>query len=224
SPAATESCRLAPPAAIAHGSLVDPTSARPSPTSSSGSTTTIAATPGCASNAATLRCRTVRPPRSISCLGIALPVRVPRPPATMMTPTDMSIQLDLRRDDVAHLLRQRAGIGPAQAARLDWRVQVHLDVPGAGHQPSFQHDVSRARDRHRPDRQVRIDCQQEDAALEASDPAVAAARAFREDDERRLVAHHPLHLLQHARAGIVTVDEQVPGTLQVPAEEREAAE
>src|SRR5262245_573334 len=55
---------------------------------------------------------------------------------------------------------------------------------------ALRHEAPGATTDHRHDRQAEADGQHEGALLELAEPAVAAARAFREDDERVAVVAH----------------------------------
>ena len=66
------------------------------PVCSAGSTTTISAPGSAAAKLLIVRANMGMPPSSMNCLGRAPPMRLPPPPATMMTPVCRSISVSFR--------------------------------------------------------------------------------------------------------------------------------
>ena len=108
---ATESCRR-----VAAGDERAGTRRRarpapaPSPTSSGGSTTTSSADARMPIERVDAALQHRRPPRSSSCFGTSPPMRVPRPAATMMTPTDMRTILAVEVIDAGPDVSGRIGV------------------------------------------------------------------------------------------------------------------
>ena len=127
------------------------------------------------------------------------------------------------RDDGVHALGELPRVvnrGRLHRRRLNRIVDDQSDVRRLGPQPSFRHHRAGADDRDRDDRQLRFDREQEAARLEFRDMTVAAAGAFRIDDQRRLRDQRPPPLENAGAIGILAVDEEMLAAFQMPAEHR----
>src|SRR5262245_28964668 len=94
-------------------------------------------------------------------------------------------------DDRAHPCGERVPVLESQPGSGDGSLDHDLDLPRYHVEPAaLRHEAPGATTDHRHDGQAEANGQHEGALLELAEPAVAAARAFREDDERvALVAH-----------------------------------
>ena len=114
----TEWNRSRPPSAIVCGA----TSKRADrlcqkPVCSAGSTTTISAPGSAAAKLLIVRANMGMPPSSMNCLGRAPPMRLPPPPATMMTPVCRSISVSFQNRAYCRSVSYNRALSPRASAR-----------------------------------------------------------------------------------------------------------
>src|SRR5581483_2242348 len=131
-----------------------------------------------------------------------------------------------RFDQAAHPLRELLAVFGAEAVGPN-RI-VHEDFDLAAPEPPFlaAENAPAAVDRDRHDRRFRFHREQEGAALEISQTAAGAARAFGKDDDRYARGELRLRFRQarHRRGAVGAVDEDVARGHQRPAEEGDVGE
>ena len=120
-----------------------------------------------------------------------------------------------RRDDLLHR-RQRPDLHRRRVQRApEWDVDDG-DIAGTGHHRPAA--TAAAHDRQRHDRQTGFERQQKAAGAEVRHAAAFAPRAFRKYDQRKAIGDETPPLLEDARPiRIASIDEQMPGPLEVPS-------
>ena len=188
---------------------------------------------GCAPRCPSTRRRSGRPTmRSIARFSVAATARRARapegsraPPARPGRPRPRSRGLAARRDHRARASlgqrRRRRGRGPRSPSGSGSVSRPRRAAAAAARAGS---SALHARERDRHHRHARLEREHEAAALEREHVVVAAARALREDDHA--VPADPRGRAQAApRAeGVGAVDADVPGQVQVPADQGQRVE